>query len=175
VLNDHDIEIIRQDFWADPALPVADASVDVATCFDVVEHLPGHPLRQLRELHRMLRPGGRCLLSGPNGVSLMKRLRTMAGQYPYAPFEAWVSEPFYEHYREYAPAEYEELLRRSGFRNVASRGSAAVTLCRARKGYHRRRLSRLSPKRAALWGVAAVETAVPGMRHVIYAWGDKDP
>lgn len=175
VLKSQDIEIIRQDFWVNPILPVPDASVDVATCFDVVEHLPGHPLRQLRELYRVLRPGARCLISGPNGVSLMKRVRTIAGHYAYAPFEAWVSDSYYEHYREYAAAEYEELLRRAGFGQVTSRGSAAVSMCRARKGYHRRRLSRFSPLRAALWGVAALEAAVPGFRHTIYACGMREP
>jgi hypothetical protein len=138
-----------------------------------VEHLPGHPLRQLRELNRLLRTGGRCLISGPNGVSLMKRIRTVAGHYPYAPFEAWVSDSYYEHYREYARVENEELLRRAGFHEVTSLPSAAVSVCRARKGYHRRRLSRFSPKRAALLGVAAVETMMPALRHTIYARGVK--
>ena len=174
-LRDHDVDVVRQNFWARPALPLEDGSVDVTTCFDVVEHLPGHPLRQLRELYRVLRPGGRCITSGPNGVSLIKRLRTITGRYPYAPFEAWLSDAFYGHYREYAPAEYEELLRRAGFADVDSHASAAVTLCRARQGYHRRRLTALSPLRVALWGVAAVEVALPGLRHTIYAWGTKPP
>ena len=174
-LQDHDVEVIRHNFWTDPALPLEAASASVATCFDVVEHLPGHPLQQLRELYRLLQPGGTCLISGPNGVSLMKRVKTLAGRYPYAPFEAWMSDTFYEHYREYAPAEYEELLRRSGFTAVRSRPSAAVTVCRARRGYHRRRLPLLSPLRAALWGVAAIETAMPGLRHTIYVSGTKRP
>lgn len=175
VLEDHDIEIVRKDFWADAALPLPADAAAVATCFDVVEHLPGHPLRQLRELHRILRPGGHCIISGPNGVSLMKRLKVLAGRYPYAPFEAWVSDAFYEHYREYAPSEYAELLRRAGFTHVACHASADVSVCRASRGYHRRRLSPLSPTRAALWGIAAAEVALPGLRHTIYAWGVKEP
>lgn len=173
LLSGHDIEIVRQDFWADPTLALADGMADVTTCFDVVEHLPGHPLRQLRELQRILRAAGTCIIGGPNSVSLMKRLKLLSGRHPYTPLEAWLAEPFFEHFREYSWREYEELLRRSGFDEIASAPSAAVTLSRAREGYHRRWLPFASPVRLALWALAAAETAIPSLRHTIYAWGKK--
>jgi SAM-dependent methyltransferase len=172
-MQEHRIEVIAQDFWAQPGLPVEDGVAAVTTCFDVVEHLPGHPLRQLRELHRLLEPGGRCIISGPNGVSLMKRLKAAAGKYPYASLDAWLQDDFYEHFREYVRSEYEEILRRSGFHDVESRASADVTYSRAAHGYWRRRRSAASPVRLLLWGMAAVETVAPGLRHAVYAWGAK--
>lgn len=172
-MRKHGIEVIAQDFWAQPALPVDDGTAAVTTCFDVVEHLPGHPLRQLRELQRILEPGGRCVISGPNGVSLMKRLKAAVGKYPYASLDAWLQDDFYEHFREYVRSEYEEILRRSGFEGVESRASADVTYSRATHGYWRYRRSAASPVRLLLWGMAAVETIAPGLRHAVYAWGTK--
>jgi SAM-dependent methyltransferase len=167
----HRIDYLQQDFWADAVLPLPDGVCDVTTCFDVVEHLPGHPLRQLRELRRLLRPAGMCMISGPNSVSLMKRLKLLAGRHPYTSLDAWLTTPFYDHFREYSRAEYEELLRRAGFEAIASRPSAAVSWTRARKRFHRRVVPALSPVRVALCAVAAVETAIPPLRHAIYAWG----
>jgi SAM-dependent methyltransferase len=44
---------------------VADATYDTAFCFEVLEHLP-HPERAVREIARVLRPGGTLLLSVPH-------------------------------------------------------------------------------------------------------------
>jgi SAM-dependent methyltransferase len=44
------------------ALPVEDASFDVVLCLQVLEHVPD-PAAAVRELRRVVRPGGRVLLS----------------------------------------------------------------------------------------------------------------
>lgn len=44
------------------AIPVDDASFDVALCLQVLEHVPD-PAAAVRELRRVVRPGGRVLLS----------------------------------------------------------------------------------------------------------------
>ncbi len=50
------------------ALPFADASFDVVTFVDVIEHVRD-PRRAVRELARVLRPGGLLYLFGPNRLS----------------------------------------------------------------------------------------------------------
>jgi SAM-dependent methyltransferase len=44
------------------AIPVADASFDVVLCLQVLEHVPD-PAAAVRELHRVVRPGGRALVT----------------------------------------------------------------------------------------------------------------
>ena len=43
-------------------IPVEDASFDVVLCLQVLEHVPD-PAAAVRELHRVVRPGGRVLLT----------------------------------------------------------------------------------------------------------------
>jgi len=47
------------------ALPFTDGSVDVAVCFQVIEHLPD-PVAFLHEVRRLLAPGGVFMLTTPN-------------------------------------------------------------------------------------------------------------
>ena len=46
-------------------LPLASDSVDVVTCFEVIEHVP-HPLKVLAEVQRVLRQGGLFIVSTPD-------------------------------------------------------------------------------------------------------------
>jgi SAM-dependent methyltransferase len=49
-------------------LPLASAAFDTVICCEVVEHLPD-PAKAIRDMHRVLRPGGRLLLTTPNYLS----------------------------------------------------------------------------------------------------------
>jgi 2-polyprenyl-3-methyl-5-hydroxy-6-metoxy-1,4-benzoquinol methylase len=55
-------------------LPYPAASFDIVTATEVIEHLADFR-RVVREIHRVLNPGGVCILSTPNILNLNSRLR----------------------------------------------------------------------------------------------------
>ena len=50
-------------------IPLPDSSFDVVLCTEVLEHVP-EPIEALKEIARILRPGGRMLLTAPLGSGL---------------------------------------------------------------------------------------------------------
>ena len=67
-----DIEIKRGDL--SQSLPYSSASFDFITCIEGLEHLE-NPFNAIREFHRILKPGGKILLSLPNYLNIERRLR----------------------------------------------------------------------------------------------------
>ncbi len=61
VARERGLQVVRGDAQH---LPVADASLDLVTALDVLEHLPDDE-RAAREIHRVLRPGGTLLAAVP--------------------------------------------------------------------------------------------------------------
>jgi SAM-dependent methyltransferase len=66
---------------AEAGLPFRDCSVDAVVCADVIEHLID-PGAALCEMNRVLRPGGRVLLTTPNVASLKRRFQLLRGESP---------------------------------------------------------------------------------------------
>jgi SAM-dependent methyltransferase len=83
-------------------LPFADQSFDVVFAGELIEHLPD-PVEGLDEFHRVLRPGGRLILTTPNRL----RLANVAdrSERPYSP----------DHLSELSYDEVRRLLPRRGF------------------------------------------------------------
>jgi SAM-dependent methyltransferase len=80
------------------AIPVPDGSFDAILCTEVLEHVP-EPIEVLRELGRIVRPGGRLFLSSPLGSGLHQ-------------------EP-HHYYGGYTPHFYRRFLPEAGFRVVS--------------------------------------------------------
>ena len=81
------------------AVPMPDSAVDVVVNFQVIEHLWDQP-QFITECLRLLRPGGRLLMSTPNRITF-----TPGSDTPVNPF----------HTRELNAAELRELLEDGGF------------------------------------------------------------
>jgi ubiquinone/menaquinone biosynthesis C-methylase UbiE len=54
------------------AMDVTDATIDLAICSQVYEHVPD-PARMLREIHRVLRPGGHCYFAATNRLRVLEQ------------------------------------------------------------------------------------------------------
>jgi ubiquinone/menaquinone biosynthesis C-methylase UbiE len=170
LLRDSDISVVSQDFWQIPLLPYESDSFDVVTCLDVVEHLPGHPLKQLAEMRRVLKKQGYIILGGPNSIGLLKRIMLLFGRYPYSsPFESWCSDSYFSHYREYSPAEYRRLLEMSQFSEIETVMLAEPS-------------SRNLPREggfsgylvtAGVWMIYLATLVLPGLRPTVYCIAGK--
>ena len=104
------------DFDLRDPFPIADAAYDAVVGTEVIEHIsdPGffaattfEGVRHvLRECLRVLRPGGRLLLTTPNAHSTWVIQRALLGQPPLL---------YEHHYREFTVAEINQLVADAGF------------------------------------------------------------
>jgi SAM-dependent methyltransferase len=100
------------DVEAEP-LPYPDGAFDTVLLCEVIEHFVADPVLALGEIHRVLAPGGRLLLTTPNVARAenLHRLAQRQGLYdPYSRFG-----PHGRHNREYSAGELVELLTANGF------------------------------------------------------------
>ncbi|MEM1645858.1 MAG: class I SAM-dependent methyltransferase [Ignisphaera sp.] len=120
------VKTVRADLERD-RLDLADASVDCAVFAEVLEHLnPYYVGHTMSEVSRVLKPGGKLILTTPNIASLFRRLRLLLGVQP----------QYVTHVHEYTKKEVVELLERHGFRVLEARYSEVndLTLVDAKPG-----------------------------------------
>jgi SAM-dependent methyltransferase len=178
--------------WAEVGeepIPLPDASVDVAFAGDVVEHLPNSPRPFMRELARVLRPGGWCVLTTPNAVRLSVRLKVLLGHSNWMPLsEIYDGERNYGHHKEYEAAEFAALFRLSGFADIRiemiedtlRRGRLAASWgdIRTQNRFRREidrvdRFDALNPVEYARVGLLGAALALPGLRSTMLGRGRK--
>lgn len=102
-------------------LPIADESFDVVAALEVIEHLE-NSYALLREINRILKPGGYAIVSTPNESNLAARLSYLSsGFYSDASYVMRVPEPgdFYNPHVNCLPLpSLEYAWRRAGFQMV---------------------------------------------------------
>lgn len=99
-------------------LPLPDGSADFAILAHVIEHLY-HPLDILRETRRVLKPGGRFVITTDNSFMLGGLLNYLeGGRFLHEPVEGTAAMVFHEwrgHVRFYSKQDLETLLDAAGF------------------------------------------------------------
>lgn len=106
-------------------LPLPDGRFDTILCWETMEHFNFNPVKFVRELHRVLRPGGRVYITVPNRASFQALWSLLSGRgeqavvgsyFQFENYESNGKKAFYGfHWREYAPPELRELFTRAGF------------------------------------------------------------
>jgi SAM-dependent methyltransferase len=151
-------------------LPFPGGSFDAVVCCQVLEHFTHSHLPAVREMHRVLVPGGLIEVDVPSVASFRNRSRLLRGRnitYDYA--EHYLhAQPvihrglsFYplRHNREFARGELQLLLAEASFRDID------VRFLKSRRW--RAGLSRLQSVGTAL------KDLVPSLRKSLIAWGVK--
>jgi len=172
-LEEAGIKIINQDFWKNKVLPFKNDIFEEVTIFDVTEHLPANPIYLLKEMYRVLKPGGKIILGGPNSSFLLKRIRLLFGKHPYMPFDLWTTENYYSHYREYSKAEQIELLKMVGFKSISAVMSLEILKTQNKNRYHNDKKVSFSLKTIVLYILYLLEVINPNLRETIYCIGEK--
>lgn len=95
------------------ALPYRSGAFDRATCLEVIEHVVD-PLQLLRELHRVLRPDGRLILTTPN-IRYVRNVARLVwrGEFPHTTTDTFVWGGGHLHY--FTRRDLGGLLVRAGF------------------------------------------------------------
>lgn len=106
------------------SLPFQDDRFDTVVFYEVFEHLRINPIDTLRELTRVLKPGGYLLTQTPNLYSSTKLLRLIKGKgfdNPFKEFNKLKTIGHMGHTRIYTRLQVEEFLKKTGTKCVETK------------------------------------------------------
>lgn len=93
--------------------PYAEGEFDVVIFAEIIEHLLNDPCKVLREIKRVLKPGGTLIVTTPNVARLENVARMIAGENIYDPYSGYG--PYGRHNREFNHHELVALCVFEGF------------------------------------------------------------
>jgi SAM-dependent methyltransferase len=95
------------------SFPYEDSSFEVVMFCEIIEHLLMNPVHTLKEIRRVLKPGGLLVVTTPNVARLNNVLAMADGLSIYDPYSGFG--PYGRHNREFSMHELVQLLKFSGF------------------------------------------------------------
>ena len=100
-------------------LPFQKESFDVVVLAEVIEHFTSDPLRPLEKIRRVLKRDGLLILTTPNSLSAVNRIKCFLGREETLTYQMPVMvgghSYFYGHHRLFCMDELQELLKRAGY------------------------------------------------------------
>lgn len=107
-------------------LSLPDSCYNTILCWETMEHFSFNPVRFLREMLRVLKPGGKVYVTVPNKASFQNIVALLSGRgeaatidnyYRYENYQSNGKNAFYGfHWREYTVPELTQLFLKAGFR-----------------------------------------------------------
>jgi len=107
-------------------LPLPDNQFDTILCWETMEHFNFNPIKFVRELYRVVKPGGKVCITVPNRASVYNLLRLLLGLHEKKEIDAFYQFEDYEsngkkaffgfHWREYTASELNQLFYQAGFK-----------------------------------------------------------
>lgn len=97
------------------AIPDESSSFDWVLCCEVIEHMDVDPMFMLSEVNRVLKKGGRLLLTTPNVVSSRGLTKMMSGIEPYFYMQYHKDRSPYRHNYEYSIHSLTQVIKAAGF------------------------------------------------------------
>jgi len=114
--SEHNIELFTCDLSLEKKLPVPDDAFDLVLFFETLEHLNFHPLNLMRELARVVKPGGLLAVTTPNQLSIGMLVRFIRRRSSFQDIRTPYS--IATHYRLYTRDEVESLMDAAGLKVV---------------------------------------------------------
>jgi len=119
------MEIFGPTHAATHTLALPDASFDTILCWETMEHFNFNPVKFVRELYRVLKPGGRVCITVPNRASFQSIYSLVSGRgdtdsirsfYQFEDYECNGKKAFFGfHWHEYSRPELAALFSQAGF------------------------------------------------------------
>lgn len=121
----------------DALAEVESGAWDIVFLSEVFEHILQHPLGLLREIHRVLKPGGVLVLTTPNPSTLANAIRVLQDRHYLWGAREFLRQPKYRdgqildrgdiHYQEYPASLVREVMQEAGFEGMECQNIAAGT------------------------------------------------
>ncbi len=104
-------------------LPFAENSFDLILMFEVIEHILFHPRNILLKFKKILKPGGKLLISTPNAVHIKHRLQAVLGHSTTFSIDDSPLLPnwenlYFRHNKEFTGIELKKVVADAGFTDI---------------------------------------------------------